>query len=85
LLPLSAQTRSQKKEARIMRSHGNAIRGHEVIIPHLDLEPIRVWAKSTFTKERMVEAGVVAATLVATSYLGAVLYRGIHSYGIVSF
>jgi hypothetical protein len=68
-----------------MRSHGSVIRGHEVVIPHLDLEAIRVWARSTFTKERIAEAGVVAATLVATSYLGAVLYKGIHSYGMGSF
>ena len=68
-----------------MRSHGNAIRGHEVFIPHPDLEAIRVWARSTFRKERIVEAGVVAVTLVATGYLGAVLYRGIQTHGLGSF
>ena len=68
-----------------MRSHGNAIRGHEVFIPHLDLEEIRAWARSTFRKERIVEAGVVAATLVATGYLGAVLYKGVQTQGMGSF
>lgn len=68
-----------------MRSDGNSIRGHEVVIPPLDLGTIRAWARSTFRKERIVEAGVVAATLVATGYLGAVLYKGIHFCRIASF
>jgi hypothetical protein len=44
-----------------------------------------VWANATFTKERMVVVGVVAATLVVTGYLGSVLVKGIETYLMSGF
>ena len=47
-----------------MRTDGQTIRGNELAIPHVDLESVKAWAKATFTKERMTEVGLAAATLV---------------------
>ena len=68
-----------------MRTDGETIRGNEMDIPHVDLESVKEWARSTFTKERMAEVGLVAATLVVTGYLGAVLVKGIETYSISGF
>ncbi len=68
-----------------MRSDGNAIRGLEVLTPHLDIEAIREWVRSRLTAERIAEAGLVAATVVLAGYLGAVLYRGVQTYSMTSF
>ena len=68
-----------------MRTDGQTIRGNELAIPHVDLESVKEWAKATFTKERMAEAGVVAATLVVTGYLGSVLVKGIETYSMSGF
>ena len=64
-----------------MRTDGQAIRGNELAIPHVDLETVKAWAKATFTKERMAEV----ATLVVTGYLGAVLFTGIRTYTMSGF
>jgi hypothetical protein len=68
-----------------MRTDGQTIRRNELAIPHVDLESVKAWAKATFTKERMAEIGVVAATLVVTGYLGAVLVKGIQTYSMSGF
>jgi hypothetical protein len=68
-----------------MGTDGQTIRGNELAIPHVDLEAVKAWAKATFTKERMAEVGVVAATLVATGFLGAVLFGGIQTYSMSGF
>ncbi len=68
-----------------MRTDGQTIRGNELAIPHVDLEFVKEWAKAAFTKKRMAEVGVVAATLVVTGYLGAVLFRGIQTYSMSGF
>lgn len=68
-----------------MRTDGQTVRRSEMVIPHVDLESMKEWAKVTFTKERMAEMGLVAATLVVTGYLGAVLFKGIQSYSISGF
>ena len=65
-----------------MRTVGHAVRRNEMIARLPDLEAVKAWAKATFTKERIAEAGVVLATLIATGYLGAVLFKGIQSYSI---
>jgi hypothetical protein len=54
-------------------------------IPHVNLESVKAWAKATFTKERMAEAGLVVATLVLTVYLGAVLFKGIQTCSMTGF
>jgi hypothetical protein len=68
-----------------MRTDGQTIRGNEMVIPRVDLESVKAWAKATFTKERMAEVGVVAATLVLTGYLGSVLFTGIQTYSLSGF
>ena len=68
-----------------MRTDGQTLRGNEMAIPHVDLESVKEWAKATFTKERMAEVGVVAATLIATGYLGSVLLKGIETYSMSGF
>jgi hypothetical protein len=54
-------------------------------IPHVNLESVKAWAKATFTKERMAEAGLVVATLVLTVYLGAVPFKGIQTCSMTGF
>ena len=68
-----------------MRTDGQTIRGNEMVIPHVDLESVKEWAKATFTNERIAGVGVVAATLVVTGYLGSVLFKGMQTYSISSF
>ncbi len=68
-----------------MRTDGQTLRGNEMPIPHVDLESVKEWAKATFTKERMAEAGVVVATLIVTGYLGSVLVKGIETYSMSGF
>ena len=68
-----------------MRTDGQTLRGNEMVIPHVDLESVKEWAKATFTQERMAEAGLVAATLVVTGYLGSVLVKGIETYSMSGF
>ena len=68
-----------------MRVDGNTIRGHEAVTIHLDLESLKAWAKTAFTKERVAEAGVIAATMLVTGYVALVLYKGIETYSISGF
>jgi hypothetical protein len=68
-----------------MRTDGQTIRGNEMVIPRVDLESVKAWAKATFTKEGMAEVGVVAAALVLTGYLGSVLFTGIQTYALSGF
>ncbi len=68
-----------------MRTDGHTLRGNQLAIPHVNLEAVKAWAKEVFTKERIAEAGVVAATLVVTGYLGTVLFRGIQTYSMSGF
>ena len=68
-----------------MRTDGQTIRGTGMVIPHVDLDSVKAWAKATFTKERMAEVGLVAATLVVTGYLGSVLVKGIETYSMSGF
>jgi hypothetical protein len=56
-----------------------------MVIPHVDLQSVKEWAKATFTKERMAEVGVVAATLLVTGYLGSVIFNGIQTYSMSGF
>lgn len=68
-----------------MRTNGHTIRGQEFVIPHVDLESLKAWAKATFSKERIAELGLVTATLVVTGYLGVVLFKGIQTYSLSGF
>ena len=66
-----------------MATNTRALRTHEAI--HPDWETVKEWARATFTKERMAEVGVVAATLVVTCYLDSVLVKGIETYSLSGF
>jgi hypothetical protein len=66
-----------------MSTDARAITIHETI--HPDWETVKEWAKATFTKERMTEVGLAAATLAMTSYLGSVLFKGIATYSMSGF
>lgn len=66
-----------------MATDARTIRTHEAI--HPDWQMVKEWAKATFTKERMTEFGVVTATLVATGFLGSVLFTGIETYSMSGF
>jgi hypothetical protein len=79
------QRTNPNMEERKMRTHGETLRGNEMVIPHVDLESVKDWAKARFTKERMAAVGVVAATLVVAGYLGSVLVKGIETYSMVGF
>jgi hypothetical protein len=68
-----------------MRTDGQTIRGNEMVIPHVDLESVKEWVRATLTKERMAEVGLVAATLVASGYLGTVIFKGIQTYSMSGF
>ena len=66
-----------------MATDARAIGTHEAIQP--DWETVKEWAKSTFTKDKMAEVGLVAATLAVTGYLGTVLFKGIQTCSMSGF
>ena len=66
-----------------MATDARAIRIHDAI--HPDWDTVKEWAKATFTKERLTEVGLAAATLVMTGYLGSVLFNGIETYSMSGF
>ena len=54
-----------------MRTDGQTIKGHEMVLPSLDLEGVKQWAKRVFTKDRMVAVALSGSTLAV---LGTVLF-----------
>ena len=68
-----------------MKTDGQILRGLETVLPHVDPGAVQEWVKETFTVERMVEAGLLAATVTVTAYLGAVLLQGIQTYSLSGF
>jgi hypothetical protein len=54
-----------------MRTGGHTLRGHEMVLPTLELDGVREWAKRVFTKDRMVAVALSGSTLAV---LGAVLF-----------
>jgi len=66
-----------------MTTYTKAVGIHEAI--HPDWETVKGWAKAAFTKERIHEAALCAATV---SLIGAVvvsLHRAMESYIILGF
>ena len=51
-----------------MRTHGETIRGNEMVIPHVDLESVKEWAKRTFTQERIVDVAISASTVTVVGF-----------------
>ena len=68
-----------------MRTHGETIRGHGMVIPHVDLQSVKEWAKATFTKERIREAALCAATVSLIGVVALSLHRAMESYIILGF
>ena len=68
-----------------MRTDGQTIRGHEMVTPHLDLEAIRDWAKTTVTKQRIADVVVTVSTVAVLGAVLSFLHRAMENYTIVGF
>jgi len=68
-----------------MRTDGQTIRGNEMVIPHVDLESVKGWAKATFTKERVREAALCAASVSVIGVVLFSLHRAMENYIILGF
>ena len=68
-----------------MKTDGQTLRGNEMVIPHVDLESVKGWAKRTFTKERIVDVAVCASTVTVVGVVLSVLYRAIQNQTVVGF
>jgi hypothetical protein len=79
------QTTNPNTEERKMRTHGDTLRGNETIIPHVDLESVKEWAKATFTRERMPEVALCAATVSLIVVVVVSLHRAMENYIILGF
>jgi hypothetical protein len=81
----SDQTTNPNTEERKMRTHGQTLRGNEMVIPHVDLESVKGWAKATFTRERMIEGALCAATVSLIGVVLLSLHRAVENYIILGF
>ena len=79
------QTTNPNTEDRKMRTDGQTIRGNEMVIPHVDLESVKEWAKATFTKERIVDVAVCASTVTVFGVILSTLYRALETRTILGF
>jgi len=68
-----------------MRTDGQTLRGNEMTIPHVDLESVKEWARATFTKERIREAALCAATVTLAGGLVFSLHKAMEHYVIMGF
>ncbi len=66
-----------------MTTYTKAIGTHEAI--HPDWETVKEWAKATFTKERMREAALCAATVSLIGVVVLSLHKAMESYIILGF
>ncbi len=66
-----------------MTTYTKAIGTHEAI--HPDWETVKGWAKATFTKERIREAALCAATVTFAGVVVVSLHRAMESYVIMGF
>ena len=68
-----------------MRTNGQALRGNDMVIPHVDLESVKGWAKATFTRERIREAALCAATVSLIGVVVVSLHGAMEHYIILGF
>jgi len=68
-----------------MRTDGQALRGNEMVIPHVDLESVKGWAKRAFTKERIVDVAMCASTVTVVGMVLSTLYRAMQNQTMVGF
>ena len=54
-------------------------------VTHPDWETVKEWAKSTFTKERIREAALCAATVSLIGVVALSLHKAMESYVIMGF
>jgi hypothetical protein len=66
-----------------MATNAKALGTHEAI--HPDWEAVKGWAKAAFTKERMREAALCAATVAFAGVLVFSLHRAMEHYIILGF
>ncbi len=67
-----------------MRTNGQTIRGNEMVIPHVDLESVKEWAKRSFTRERIVGIAVSGSTLTVLGVVFFALYGAMEANTIVA-
>ena len=75
--PLIYLMQNRNREEKTMRTHGDAVKGHEIVAPHIDREAVKQWTKRTFSKERIV--GAIARVLVL-GYMGTLLFQVFQTY-----
>jgi hypothetical protein len=68
-----------------MRHDGQTLRGNEMVIPHVDLESVKGWAKRIFTKERIVDVAMCASTVTVVGMVLSTLYGAMQNQTIVGF
>jgi hypothetical protein len=68
-----------------MRTDGQTLRGNEMVIPHVDLESVKGWAKRIFTKERIVDVAMCASTVTVVGMVLSTLYRAMQNQTLVGF
>ena len=68
-----------------MKMDGQTLRGNEMVIPHVDLESVKGWAKRTFTKERIADVAMCASTVTVVGMVLFTLYRAMQNQTIVGF
>ena len=68
-----------------MRTDGQTIRGNELVIPHVNLESVKDWAKATFTRERVTEVVVYTSTMTVLGVVLSTLYRAVQNNTVVGF
>ena len=68
-----------------MRTDGQTLRGNEMVIPHVNLESVKEWAKTKLTKERVTEGALCAATVTVIGVVLFSLHRAMENYIILGF
>ena len=66
-----------------MTTYARTVGTHEAT--HADWEAVKEWAKATFTKERIQEAALCAATVGFAGVLVFSIHKAMESYVIVGF
>ena len=68
-----------------MRTDGQTIRENEMVIPYVDLESVKRWAKTIFAKGRIVDLAVLASTATVVGMVLFTLYGAMQNPTIVGF
>ena len=68
-----------------MRTDGRAIRRHEIVIPHVDPESLKAWAKATFTRERVAVVALCASTATVIGLVLFSLHRAMGNITVLGF